>query len=86
MTTVVKFPEIVNLRVTFRKAPIHILEKFTFKDIDTAYMIFKQQGEIDECMILQTCNRIEVFAIGDNINHHSIITDGHFCQKYPVMN
>lgn len=74
MTTIVKFPEIVNLRVTFRKAPIHILEKFTFRDIDTAYMIFKQQGEIDECMILQTCNRIEVFAVGDNINPRSIIT------------
>ncbi len=75
MTTVVKLPEIVNLRVTFRKTPIHILEKFTFKDIDYAYQIFQQKGNMDEVMILQTCNRIEVFAVGDSIDYQSIIND-----------
>ena len=32
---------IINARVTFRNSPIHILEQFPIKDIDTAYEKFK---------------------------------------------
>ena len=46
---------IINARVTFRNSPIHILEKFTIKDIDTAYQQFKKHSELDECVIIQTC-------------------------------
>ena len=53
---------IINARVTFRNSPIHILEKFTIKDIDTAYQQFKKHSELDECVIIQTCNRIELFG------------------------
>ena len=53
---------IINARVTFRNSPIHILEKFTIKDIDTAYQQFKEHSELDECVIIQTCNRIELFG------------------------
>ena len=34
--------KIINARVTFRNSPIHILEKFTIKDIDNAYQQFKK--------------------------------------------
>lgn len=53
---------IVNARVTYRNAPIHLLEKFTFKDIDGAHQAFLKRAGFDECIILQTCNRVEVFA------------------------
>lgn len=53
--------QIINARVTYRNAPIHLLEKFTFKDVESAHKAFLQSG-IDECVILQTCNRVEVFA------------------------
>jgi len=53
---------IVNARITYRNAPIHLLEKFTFKDIDNAHKAFLQQAGFEECIILQTCNRVEVFA------------------------
>ncbi|MBA4436077.1 MAG: glutamyl-tRNA reductase [Nitrosopumilus sp.] len=53
---------IINARVTFRNSPIHILEKFTIKDIDNAYQQFKKHSELDECVIIQTCNRIELFG------------------------
>jgi glutamyl-tRNA reductase len=53
--------QIVNARVTYRNAPIHLLEKFTFKDIESAHKAFLENGA-DECVILQTCNRVEVFA------------------------
>jgi glutamyl-tRNA reductase len=54
--------QIVNARITYRTAPIHLLEKFTFKDVDNAHKAFLEKAGFDECVILQTCNRIEVFA------------------------
>lgn len=53
---------IVNARVTYRNAPIHLLEKFTFKDIDDAHKAFLKKASFEECVILQTCNRVEVYA------------------------
>ncbi len=57
---------IINARVTFRNSPIHILERFTFKNIGEAYEQFKKHSDADECVILQTCNRVELFVIGNN--------------------
>ena len=53
---------IINARVTFRNSPIHILEKFTIKNMDDAYEQFKMHSGLDECVIIQTCNRIELFG------------------------
>lgn len=53
---------IINARVTFRNSPIHILEKFTIKNMDNAYEQFKMHSGLDECVIIQTCNRIELFG------------------------
>ena len=54
--------KIINARVTFRNSPIHILEQFTIKDIQNAYQKFKEKSDLDECVIIQTCNRIELFG------------------------
>ncbi len=55
-------PKIINARVTYRNSPIHVLEKFSFKDLDDAYSNFKKHSGLSECVILQTCNRVELFA------------------------
>ena len=63
---------IINARVTFRKSPIHVLEKFAFKDMPNAYLSFKKNSSVSECVIIQTCNRIEPFAASDNPNFDKI--------------
>ena len=60
---------IINARVTFRNSPIHILEKFTIRDIKNAYPQFKKYSGLEECVIIQTCNRIELFARSKNYDH-----------------
>ncbi|MFN2434784.1 MAG: glutamyl-tRNA reductase [Nitrososphaeraceae archaeon] len=60
--------KLLNVRVTHKKAPIHILEKFTFKDIAKAHRVFLTSGDIRECVILQTCNRVELFLALDRID------------------
>jgi len=64
--------DVINARVTFRSSPIHVLERFTFKDIDSAYSNFKEHSELDECVIIQTCNRVELFGSGKNYNIEKI--------------
>ncbi len=59
---------IINARVTFRKSPIHILERFAFKDLSDACLTFKKYSSVSECVIIQTCNRIELFVASDNHN------------------
>lgn len=59
---------IINARVTFKKSPIHVLEKFAFKDMPNACLTFKKNSSVSECVIIQTCNRIELFATSDNHN------------------
>lgn len=56
---------IINARVTFRNSPIHVLEKFTFKDLDSAYESFRKYSGLKELVILQTCNRVEIFGSTD---------------------
>ena len=63
---------IINARITFRKSPIHILERFAFKDLSDAYLSFKKHASISECVIIQTCNRIELFTASDNHDVHKI--------------
>ncbi|MGQ0638580.1 MAG: glutamyl-tRNA reductase [Nitrososphaerota archaeon] len=57
---------VVNARVTFRNSPIHMLERFTFRDMNSAYSAFLEHSGLYECVILQTCNRVEIFGAGNN--------------------
>lgn len=63
---------IINARVTFRNAPIHILERFTIRDLESAYVHFKKHSGLEECVIIQTCNRIELFGKAKNYNINKI--------------
>jgi glutamyl-tRNA reductase len=63
---------IINARVTFRNSPIHILEKFTIRDLESAYKQFKEHSGLDECVIIQTCNRIELFGKAKNYDINKI--------------
>jgi glutamyl-tRNA reductase len=63
-STMTQSLQTINARVTFRNAPIHLLEKFAFIDIDYAHKKFIENCGIRECVIIQTCNRVEIFAAG----------------------
>ncbi|HEV8406130.1 MAG TPA: glutamyl-tRNA reductase [Nitrososphaera sp.] len=66
---------VVNARVTYRNAPIHLLEKFAFKDIDGAHKAFLKKAGFEECIILQTCNRVEVFAAAKDPNETRLLEE-----------
>ncbi|HEX9845909.1 MAG TPA: glutamyl-tRNA reductase, partial [Candidatus Nitrosotenuis sp.] len=64
--------DIINARVTFRRSPVHVLEKFTFKDLESAYESFRKHSGLREFVILQTCNRVEIFGSTDELNLEKI--------------
>lgn len=65
---------ILNARVTYRQIPIHMLERFTFKDIASIYGMKDKHG-FDELLILQTCNRVEVYAASSKVDDPSSLLD-----------
>ena len=64
--------KIINARVTFRNSPIHVLEKFTIRNVEGAYSQFKEHSGLDECVIIQTCNRIELFGKSKEFDQEKI--------------
>ena len=72
-STVTQHLHVLNARVTYRNAPIHLLEKFTFEDLDHAYKTLLGEDAVKECVIIQTCNRVEVFATGKNSDEQKLI-------------
>ena len=52
---------LVSLGVSYRKAPLATLDALSFRDIPAFYKLLRTTHEVDGVMILQTCNRVEVF-------------------------
>ena len=57
--------DVMNARVTFKNVPIHELSKFAFKDVAAASEAFKNIDGVDECIIIQTASRIEIFTVSN---------------------
>ena len=57
--------DVMNARVTFKNVPIHELSKFAFKDVWVAAEEFKKIPGVDECIIVQTASRIEIFTVSN---------------------
>jgi glutamyl-tRNA reductase len=55
---------VLALGVSYRRAPVELLEQlsFTEEDYPTAYRQLKELAEVQEAVIVSTCNRVEVFA------------------------
>ena len=62
---------ILTLGISFRRAPIELLERLAFTDDDLtkAYRRAHDLDGVDGAVILSTCNRVEVY--GDVANYHA---------------
>ena len=55
--------DVLNARVTFKNVPLHSLARFAFKDVNAATDAFKKIPGVDECIIIQTSSRVEIFTV-----------------------
>lgn len=65
----------VNIRVTHQKADVATLEAVTFPNVRRAVKEIAAMPSVKECVIIQTCNRVEIFAAAEDIDvaYHDII-------------
>jgi glutamyl-tRNA reductase len=54
---------IVNVRITHKTAHVPLLEAVAFKDKENAYKEVSSIAGVEECLLLQTCNRIELYLV-----------------------
>ncbi len=57
--------DVMNARVTYKNVPIHELSKFAFKNVEEAAKTFKKIPGVDECIIIQTASRVEIFTVSN---------------------
>lgn len=65
----------LNIRVTHHTADVETLEAFAFPDIKKALLDIHSLRSVKEVVVIQTCNRVEIFAAADDIQlaYHDII-------------
>ena len=59
----------VVLGISHKTAPVEIRELFSFskESLEVAVTKLNEIPYIEECVILSTCNRIEIYAVSDNV-------------------
>ncbi len=58
--------QLINVRLTHKTANVPLLEAVSFKDRKQALVEFCGLGGIRECVLLQTCNRVEFYLISES--------------------
>ena len=61
---------VVVVGISHRTAPVEIRELFTFSREETQSAVVELNGRdgIEECMVLSTCNRTEIYAASENVD------------------
>jgi glutamyl-tRNA reductase len=56
---------IINVRITHKTARVPLMEAVAFKDTRSALKAIRSMENVDECVLLQTCNRIELYIVSE---------------------
>src|SRR3990170_868314 len=68
--------DVVNVRITHKKADVPLLEAVAFKDKRNALAEIRSLSFADECVLIQTCNRLELYLVNkDGENAARLIRD-----------
>jgi len=65
MLSSMKTDHVVNVRITHKTARVPLMEAVVFKDKVQALAELHAMENITECLILQTCNRIELYLVSE---------------------
>jgi len=60
---------IVVLGISHKTAPVEIRELFSFskESLESGVRLLREKDHIEECVILSTCNRVEIYAVSENV-------------------
>ncbi len=66
MHTSAKNVDVINVRITHKTAHVPLLEAVSFKDKANAYAEIRLLEGTQESVLIQTCNRIELYLVSEN--------------------
>jgi len=76
---------VVNIRITYKTANVPMLEALSFKDKKAALSELRTLSRADECLILQTCNRIELYLVSQESENTAQIATAYLADRAGVM-
>ncbi|MBN1245882.1 glutamyl-tRNA reductase [Candidatus Bathyarchaeota archaeon] len=56
---------IINVRITHKTARVLLMEAVAFKDTGSTLKTVRSMKNVDECVLIQTCNRIELYIVSE---------------------
>lgn len=56
---------IINVRITHKTARVPLMEAVAFKDKRGVLNAIHSWGNVDECVLIQTCNRVELYIVSE---------------------
>jgi glutamyl-tRNA reductase len=62
---------IINTRITHHKSGVSLIEAVAFENLKSSLIELHSMANVDECVILQTCNRTELYIVSQN--HESTV-------------
>jgi len=65
MQSSAKKNNIINVRITHKTARVPLMEAVAFKDKGSALKTVRCMENVEECVLLQTCNRIELYIVSE---------------------
>lgn len=76
-----KVDHVINVRVTHRTARVPLLEAVRFKEREKALAEVRALENVEECLILQTCNRIEIYVVSEEEKSTVNLVKNYFVQN-----
>ena len=70
-----KIDHVINVRITHKTAHVPLMEAVAFKDKKKALAEICALDNVEECLILQTCNRIEIYAVTEEVDTVKLVKD-----------
>lgn len=68
--------EIIVVGLNHKTAPLHAREKLDFtQNLDNALLALKELPNINESVILSTCNRVEIYIAVRNLNSKNTVEE-----------
>ncbi len=58
---------LANIGVSYKRAPLATLDALTLRDLPAFYKLLKSISEVRGAVLVQTCNRVDMFLDTDNI-------------------
>ncbi len=61
--------QVVVVGLSYRTAPVELRERFSVAqdELESKLVNLSDEGKVEECLILSTCNRIEVYAVSKDV-------------------